>query len=244
MAASLTEEARKKANLRVLQRTDQDIVDILGHATHVVIYVFHRQHQKWEKLDVEGSLFLVKRSTVPRFRLIVLNRTNPDNFQVDMTPQFQIQVKDPYLIFRQKDTIKGIWFHNAKERQDMATLLPRVVQSLEVDPTSAASALLQGVALKDGTADDPHQSKTANNVPTPPPPPVRQATPLAAVGGSRHSTTPTSASVEPPPVLDKKSLQLALLSLIQDERFLDLIHAQYLKVSHARAHRKPDGGGS
>ena len=38
-------------------------------------------------------------------------------------------------------------------------------------------------------------------------------------------------------VLDKKSLQLSLLSLIQDERFLDLIHAQYIKVTHARASR-------
>jgi mRNA-decapping enzyme 1B len=32
-------------------------------------------------------------------------------------------------------------------------------------------------------------------------------------------------------------LQLALLSLIQDERFIDLLHAQYLKVAHARANR-------
>ena len=52
--------------------------------------------------------------------------------------------------------------------------------------------------------------------------PVRQASP------SQHSSQP---------VLDKKSLQLALLSLIQDERFLDLLHAQYLKVAHARANR-------
>jgi hypothetical protein len=30
---------------------------------------------------------------------------------------------------------------------------------------------------------------------------------------------------------------LALLSLIQDDRFLDLLHAQYLKVHHARTSR-------
>jgi hypothetical protein len=35
--------------------------------------------------------------------------------------------------------------------------------------------------------------------------------------------------------LDKKSLQLTLLSLIQDDRFLDLVHSQYLRVIHARA---------
>ena len=41
-------------------------------------------------------------------------------------------------------------------------------------------------------------------------------------------------------VIDKKSLQLTLLSLIQDERFIDLIHAQYLKVVNARGQQ---GGG-
>lgn len=34
--------------------------------------------------------------------------------------------------------------------------------------------------------------------------------------------------------LDKRSLQLALLSLVQDERFLDLIHTQYIRVVQRR----------
>ena len=47
-------------------------------------------------------------------------------------------------------------------------------------------------------------------------------------------------NIESEQVLDKKNLQLALMSLIQDERFLDLIHAQYVKVSNARS-KKGDG---
>lgn len=47
-------------------------------------------------------------------------------------------------------------------------------------------------------------------------------------------------SQPPQVVIDKKSLQLTLLSLIQDERFIDLIHAQYLKVVNARGQQ---GGG-
>lgn len=34
--------------------------------------------------------------------------------------------------------------------------------------------------------------------------------------------------------LDKKALQLALLSLIQDDRFLDLLHSQYIRVVRTR----------
>eukprot|EP00537_Pseudo-nitzschia_pungens_P005484 CAMPEP_0172362346 /NCGR_PEP_ID=MMETSP1060-20121228/5976_1 /TAXON_ID=37318 /ORGANISM="Pseudo-nitzschia pungens, Strain cf. cingulata" /LENGTH=168 /DNA_ID=CAMNT_0013084835 /DNA_START=160 /DNA_END=666 /DNA_ORIENTATION=+ len=54
---------------------------------------------------------------------------------------------------------------------------------------------------------------------------------------STSSATPSPSHGNQQPILDKKSLQLALLSLIQDERFLDLLHAQYLKVHNARASR-------
>jgi len=39
-------------------------------------------------------------------------------------------------------------------------------------------------------------------------------------------------------VLDKKSLQLSLLSLLQEDRFIDIIHSQYLKVVRKRAERQ------
>lgn len=38
--------------------------------------------------------------------------------------------------------------------------------------------------------------------------------------------------------LDKKSLQLALLSLVQDDRFLDLLHSQYLRVVRSRVKKQ------
>ena len=59
----------------------------------------------------------------------------------------------------------------------------------------------------------------------------------AASSGGTDTPTRSGTPNMPGVALDKKSLQLALLSLIQDERFIDLLHAQYLKVAHARAHR-------
>merc|ERR1711865_275129 len=53
-------------------------------------------------------------------------------------------------------------------------------------------------------------------------------------GRIQNTNTNATDETHQQPTLDKKSLQLALLSLIQDERFLDLLHAQYLKVHHAR----------
>ena len=146
MAFALTDQARKEANLRVLQRQDESVVDILGSATHVVLYEF--ETPSWQKLDVEGSLFLVKRRDMPRFRLLVLNRNSNDNYQVDITSSFQVQEKESYLMFRKPDgSIQGIWFHNGSERQQVATLLQKVVQSLAVDPDAAAAALLSPLTI-------------------------------------------------------------------------------------------------
>eukprot|EP00566_Odontella_aurita_P015727 CAMPEP_0113548080 /NCGR_PEP_ID=MMETSP0015_2-20120614/12702_1 /TAXON_ID=2838 /ORGANISM="Odontella" /LENGTH=280 /DNA_ID=CAMNT_0000448685 /DNA_START=200 /DNA_END=1042 /DNA_ORIENTATION=+ /assembly_acc=CAM_ASM_000160 len=267
MAATITEEARRNANLRVLQRLDSSILDIAGSATHVVLYEFDNSEQKWEKRNVEGSLFVSKRSDSPRFKLVVLNRNSRDNFEVPVTGKFQMQVRDPYLIFREEKAgnqtkILGIWFHDGKEREAVSVLLKKIVDSLSrieemeeqhaengkqvlgeqqtasssedakgdapveneqspvVDEDAAASALLSPLTLSQQGGD----SSTA-------------ATALAPSSGSAASPSPGQNASPQNLVLDKKSLQLSLLSLIQDERFLDLIHAQYLKVVHTRANR-------
>ena len=49
------------ANLRVLQRLDRSILDILVSASHVAMYSLTAgASPTWEKKDVEGSLFIVK----------------------------------------------------------------------------------------------------------------------------------------------------------------------------------------
>jgi mRNA-decapping enzyme 1B len=68
------------------------------------------------------------------------------------------------------------------------------------------------------------------SAPTPKPPTSKST--------DSHTPTSASASLQMPGgsvALDKKALQLTLLSLIQDERFIDLLHSQYLRVVHARA---------
>jgi mRNA-decapping enzyme 1B len=71
---------------------------------------------------------------------------------------------------------------------------------------------------------------TANGTPTPSrtgPSHASPSSPSSLAGGGGSGVA-----------LDKKSLQLALLSLIQDDRFLDLLHSQYLRVVHARVKKQ------
>ena len=183
--------------------------------------------------------------------MVILNRNSPDTYSIELSRDFQLQHKDPYLIFKQQSSggetnIRGIWFPNPNERILMDELLNQVLTVLKqsvlpppapapapqlpavattatsipgsADQGAAIAALLSPLALAATTPSATTSSITKNATP------VRQASP------SQQSSQPT---------LDKKSLQLALLSLIQDERFLDLLHAQYLKVAHARKQMLP-----
>ena len=286
-------EARRTANLRVLQRLDPQIVDLAITASHVVLYQFSLETQQWIKRNVEGSLFVVKRSDVPRFKLIVSNRNSTENLEVGITSTFQMQLREPYLIFRDSassnnnssggaataadEAIRGLWFHDGKEREQVHSYLENVVKSLqkidemekehgpppslmtnttdngsndtssssnaasagekkkgpvEVNTNAAGAALLSTLNLNDNK-----QQTTTTAAKS------RKQTPQPLQPTTQSSNATPSSSTSPPPAaagntLDKKSLQLALLSLIQDERFLDLIHAQYLKVASSRAQRE------
>mmetsp|Transcript_22471 Transcript_22471/g.33880 ORF Transcript_22471/g.33880 Transcript_22471/m.33880 type:complete len:315 (-) Transcript_22471:125-1069(-) len=285
-------EARRTANLRVLQRLDPQIVDLAITASHVVLYQFSLETQQWIKRNVEGSLFVVKRSDMPRFKLIVSNRNSTENLEVGITSTFQMQLREPYLIFRDSassnnssgggggaadEAIRGLWFHDGKEREQVHSYLENVVKSLqkidemekehgpppslmtnttdhgsddstnsnaassagekkkgpvEVNTNAAGAALLSTLNLNDNKQPTTTAAKSRKQTPQPLQPTTQSG-----------NTTPSSSTSPPPPAvpantLDKKSLQLALLSLIQDERFLDLIHAQYLKVASSRAQRE------
>ena len=282
-AAAKLAEARRTTNLRVLQRLDPQIVDLAITASHVVLYQFSLPQNQWIKKNIEGTLFVCKRSDVPRFKLIVSNRNSTENLEVGITSTFQMQVREPYLIFRDNNTTKttasgttgageeeneaihprGLWFHDDKERQQVHSFLENVVKSLqtieamekehgpppslltnnngnknhdtvsgakkppvEVNTNAAGAALLSTLTLNDNTNNNNNnntssvaaKSRKSSNTPTP--------------------STPQSNNQNINNALDKKSLQLALLSLIREERFLDLIHAQYLKVVSSRAQRE------
>uniref|UniRef100_A0A2C9V7Z4 mRNA-decapping enzyme C-terminal domain-containing protein n=1 Tax=Manihot esculenta TaxID=3983 RepID=A0A2C9V7Z4_MANES len=73
---NLDQQSTKMLNLTVLQRIDPFIEEILITAAHVTFYEFNIESNQWSRKDVEGSLFVVKRNTQPRFQFIVMNRRN------------------------------------------------------------------------------------------------------------------------------------------------------------------------
>jgi len=257
---TINEETRRKGNLRVLQRLDLSIIDIMGSATHVVLYEFNELSQEWEKRNVEGSLFVVKRLNSPNYKLIIMNRNSKENMYVPMSRNFQMQVRKPYLIFRgRKDDftsnapqkIRGIWFHDGNERKLISNLLETVMRILSHD-----DKLVNNVSNKDGTiVDEGHTNKildyvesasvllsplnlnNINNLSSP----YQSAKMKSTENGITGSKPSWSTEEQQSSVFDRKTLQLSLMSLLQDDRFLDIIHAQYLKVANVREKKSRNG---
>ena len=243
--ASVTEEARRQANLKLLQRTcDASIQSMLQSATHVVLYEF--KDNNWTKCGVEGTCFLVA-STQRAVQLIILNRNSANNFVMTVQTQLQVQDQDPFLILQETVPLPrtlGIWFHSADERMTMTTQLQAAIQQLATNtfpfpmPVAATPPPRPPPAPEEVTQDErDHLAALLSST---------------ALGARSHSAPKAAGSNASPSqqmpggsvALDKKALQLTLLSLIQDERFLDLLHSQYLRVVHARAKKSSNNDSS
>ena len=221
------------ANLRVLQRLDPSTLDILVSASHVAMYnLTQGPTPTWEKKDVEGSLFVVKKAG-RMFDLVVLNRNSPANFAHSLDSSVQVKVMEKLLMFKKGEAVHGLYFHDARERGEVKVIMEKVIRGQvdveeKVSVNEAATAsLMSALGINKGEEAPQSQGKRQQQHPAPPP-----------------AATTTTIAAAPTLVLDKKSLQLTLLSLIQDDRFLDIVHGQYLRVIAARKNGSGPGGGA
>jgi hypothetical protein len=87
MAKVMNGDEKKQMNLNSLQKEDKSITNILGQATHIVLYQFEKTTSQWDRIGVEGSGFVVTASTSPVLRLLVLNRLGTYiSFSLGLTP--------------------------------------------------------------------------------------------------------------------------------------------------------------
>ncbi|ONK66935.1 uncharacterized protein A4U43_C06F13740 [Asparagus officinalis] len=109
-----------------LIRIDPRVEEILITAAHVTFYEFNIELNQWSRKDVEGSLFVVKRNTQPRFQFIVMNRRNTENLVEDILGDFEYEIQPPYLLYRNAaQEVNGIWFYNQQECEAVAALFQR-----------------------------------------------------------------------------------------------------------------------
>jgi hypothetical protein len=122
-----TQEQTFAMNLTVLQRMDPTVMEICDMAGHAVVYKFDLGAQGWSKLDIEGSLFIVRRMS--GYRLIVLNRSGIENYELDITAGTLVQLQGPYLMCRasQAADVIGFWFYKEDEHASISRLVQGLV---------------------------------------------------------------------------------------------------------------------
>eukprot|EP00249_Psilotum_nudum_P022635 c28592_g2_i1 orf=435-1535(+) len=132
----LNPQSTRELNMTVLQRIDRHVEEILTTAAHVTLYEFNIELSNWSRKDVEGSLFVVKRRTQPRFQFIVMNRRSTENLVENLLGGFEYEVQVPYLLYcNASQEVNGIWFYNPRECEEVAKIFSRILNAFAKVPT-------------------------------------------------------------------------------------------------------------
>lgn len=113
-------------NLTVIRRYIPNVRSIAYIAASAVIYSFDSTTGGWEKLAIEGTLFITSDHDIDVetgnevFTIMVLNRRGMNNFTVDIGDLLDVEVTKDLLILgvkgeKEMREVKGIWIHEDKD---------------------------------------------------------------------------------------------------------------------------------
>jgi mRNA-decapping enzyme 1B len=127
------------------------------------MYTMSVTSRQWTKLGVEGSLYLVRRSGVPRYRLLVLNKTSTQNFLEDIDSELEFELNPPYLMYTHGNSeIVGVWFYDADDLQRVQTAIGHMNAALRGAPMASSAASAAGPSGGDTLEDADFWDKPAS----------------------------------------------------------------------------------
>jgi len=103
--------SNEELNLSVIRRHYPEVAAIHYVAPYAVLYAYMLESSQWEKVGMEGSLFVCELVSSPigaeRFAVILLNRRGLDNFFMEITSPEDIDFGE--FIMMQSDQVYGLW---------------------------------------------------------------------------------------------------------------------------------------
>uniref|UniRef100_A0A8C8RLL8 5'-(N(7)-methylguanosine 5'-triphospho)-[mRNA] hydrolase n=1 Tax=Pelusios castaneus TaxID=367368 RepID=A0A8C8RLL8_9SAUR len=126
--ASLS-KAGQEMSLAALKQHDPYITSIADVTGQVALYSFSPKANEWEKTDIEGTLFVYRRSASPYHGFTIVNRLNMHNLVEPVNKNLEFQLHEPFLLYRNASlSIYSIWFYDKNDCHRIANLMARVVQ--------------------------------------------------------------------------------------------------------------------
>ena len=144
-------------NLRSLRRSDRAIDCILSSASQVAIYNY--VDNDWHKLNIEGSLFLVKRTCAPHYCYIINNRLHTENMIEPITGQEEIKVHESFLMLKNnRSQIFCIWFYESDELLSVSKKIEEIIVHTKNKQSQQSQPVQSSNGLQCSSADDAKES--------------------------------------------------------------------------------------
>ncbi|KAF4799439.1 mRNA-decapping enzyme 1A [Turdus rufiventris] len=115
-------------SLAALRQHDPFITGIADVTGQVALYSFSPEDNEWEKTDIEGTLFVYKRSASPYHGFTIVNRLNMHNLVEPVNKDLEFQLHEPFLLYRNAMSIYSIWFYDKNDCHRIAKLMAKVVE--------------------------------------------------------------------------------------------------------------------
>ena len=142
---------------------------------------------------MEGSLFLLRRSTAPVYQLFILNKKGTVNHAEDVRGGFQFEDASPYFLYRNaRDEVVGVWFY---DKEAIAGVVAQL-QSLAAGGEAGGGAAAAAPAAPAPAAAPPSQG-VDNFWDTPASVPAGYD-PLGGGGGGGATAAPPTPAAPPP----------------------------------------------
>ncbi|XP_042306955.1 mRNA-decapping enzyme 1A isoform X2 [Sceloporus undulatus] len=133
-------KAGQEMSLAALKQHDPYITSIADVTGQVALYRFSPKANEWEKTDIEGTLFVYKRSASPYHGFTIVNRLNMHNLVEPVNKDLEFQLREPFLLYRNANlSIYSIWFYDKNDCHRIAKLMAKVIQ----EETQRSQQLLQ-----------------------------------------------------------------------------------------------------
>uniref|UniRef100_A0A8B7WL13 5'-(N(7)-methylguanosine 5'-triphospho)-[mRNA] hydrolase n=1 Tax=Microcebus murinus TaxID=30608 RepID=A0A8B7WL13_MICMU len=145
--------AGQEMSLAALKQHDPYITSIADLTGQVALYTFCPKANQWEKTDIEGTLFVYRRSASPYHGFTIVNRLNMHNLVEPVNKDLEFQLHEPFLLYRNASlSIYSIWFYDKNDCHRIAKLMADVVEE-ETRRSQQAARDKQSPSQANGCSD-------------------------------------------------------------------------------------------
>merc|ERR1719491_330804 len=124
-----------------LQMQDPQISSLVAYCKFGVVYylVPEGNGPSWQKADIEGPVYVVRRRSAPWYQLIVKNQFSTTDLMDYVNPSWELDCQNNYFFYKVEDLtkpIRGLWFHDDNERTKLEDIVGKILEDLRRNPNA------------------------------------------------------------------------------------------------------------